>query len=191
MARSKFTKNELYQATNQLLLQHGYEGFHFGLLAKQLNITRAALYKYYNNKDELITEYMDVEMNRFMEDLERIQQYPHFKEQLDYLLDVIFKYSKIHQILSLVFQIPTSDSSKVNETLHQLEVQHEKMYSYLNDFIQLGKREKLLKPEFPDHLILGFIFQTVNIPNQSKLPEQEWKDLVMKFLLDGMLVKSS
>ncbi|THE13443.1 TetR/AcrR family transcriptional regulator [Bacillus timonensis] len=183
---SKFTKSDLYQATNQLLLQYGYNGFHFGLLAEQLNVTRAALYKYFDNKDELITEYMVEEMERFLLDLQKMKEYPLFKDQLDYLLGVIFKYSRIHQILSMIFQIQKSNHVKVNEALELLETQHEKMYSYLNDFVQLGKRDKLLKSEFPNHLILGFIFQTVNIPNYSQLPEQDWKNLVMEFLCSGM-----
>lgn len=187
MARdSKFTKSEQYQAIKELLLQHGYAGFHFGLLAEKLKITRAALYKYFDNKDQLITDYMYFEMEQFMEDLEKITEYPSFEEQLDYLLRVIFNYSEIHQILSMIYQIPTSNHAKVNETLQRLESLHEKMYSYLNDFIELGKKDKLVKSEFPNHLILGFIFQAVNIPNHAKLPEQEWMNLVKAFLCHGM-----
>jgi TetR/AcrR family transcriptional regulator, repressor of fatR-cypB operon len=189
MARdSKFTKSDLYQAINELLMKHGYAGFHFGLLAERLNVTRAALYKYFDNKDELITEYMAFEMERFLQDLEKIKDEPHFEDQLNKLLGVIFKYSKIHQILSIIFQIPKSNHPKVNKTLNQLEDHHNKMYSYLNDFVELGKREKFLKSEFPNHLILGFIFQTVNIPNHSKLPEQDWRNLVMEFLCHGMFI---
>ncbi len=187
MAReSKFTKRDLYKFTHHLLLQHGYAGFHFGLLAEKLNITRAALYKYFDNKDELITEYMAFEMERFLKDLEKIGEYPRFEDQLDFLLKVILKYSNIHQILSLAFQIPKSKHEKVNQTLQQLEHQHEKMYALLNGFIQLGKKEKILKPELPDHLLLGFIFNTVNIPNRSQLPEEAWANLIKEFLCYGM-----
>ena len=190
MAReNKFTKSDLFRVTRQLLLQHGYTGFHFGLIADQLKITRAALYKYFHNKDELITEYMAFEMERFMEDLEKINELPSFEEQLDYLLEVIFKYSPIHQILSMIFQIPKTNHGKVKQTLLHLEEQHEKMYSYLNGFIQLGKKENILKPELPNHLILGFIFQTVNIPNLTKLPEKEWKKLIKEFLCYGMYIE--
>lgn len=192
MAReSKFTKNELYKATNRLLLQYGYTGFHFGLLAEQLNITRAALYKYFDNKDELITEYMAFEMERFLQDLEKIKEYSSFVEQLDHLLEVIFKYSKIHQILSIIFQIPKSEHEKVNETLQKLKHQHDTMYTYLNDFVELGKKEAILKPIFPNHVILGFIFQTVNIPNVSQLPEHDWKNLIKEFLSYGMFHSNS
>jgi len=190
MAReSKFTKCDLYQATHHLLLQHGYAGFHFGLLAEKLNITRAALYKYFNNKDELITEYMAYEMERFLEELEKIGEYSRFEDQLDFLLRVILKYSDIHQILSMAFQIPKSKHAKVNQTLQQLEHQHEKMYALLNGFIHLGKKEKMLKPELPEHLLLGFIFNAVNIPNRSHVPEEEWKNLIKEFLCYGMFGK--
>src|SRR5690554_3047573 len=190
MAReSKFTINELYTTTKELLLQHGYAGFHFGLLAEKLNVTRGALYKYFDNKDELITEFMDHEMEQFMLDLEKIKMRTNFEEQLDYLLDVIFKNSKIHQILSIIYQIPKSSHKNVNKTLKRLDEQHHKMYGFLNDFIQLGRKENCLKSEFPDHLILGFIFQTVNIPNHSQLPEEEWRNLVKQFLYYGMSAK--
>lgn len=190
MAReSKFTKSDLYKATHQLLLQHGYAGFHFGLLAEQLNITRAALYKYFDNKDELITEYMAFEMERFLQDLEKLENYPGFEDQLDYLLKVILNYSKIHQIISMYFQIPRSNHAKVDQTLQKLDCQHEKMYALLNDFIQLGKKERILKPELPNHLLLGFIFNAVNIPNRSQLPEEEWKNLIKEFLCYGMFGK--
>src|SRR5690606_4327929 len=183
MAReSKFTKSDLYKATHHLLLQHGYAGFHFGLLAEKLNITIAALYKYYNNKDELITEYMAFEMERFLNDLEKIEEYSRFEDQLDFLLREILIYSNIHQILVWVFQIPKSKHAKVNQTLQQLEHQHEKMYALLNGFIRLGKKEKMLKPELPDHLLLGFIFNAVNIPNRSQLPEEAWTNLIKEFL---------
>src|SRR6476620_4384580 len=110
MARdSKFTKIDLYASTKELLLQHGYAGFHFGLLAEKLKITRGALYKYFDNKDELITEFMDYEMEQFMLDLEKLKKHPHFEDQLNLLLDIIFKNSKIHQILSIIYQIPKTN----------------------------------------------------------------------------------
>ena len=180
----KFTKEALYEVTNDLLIQHGYAGLHFGLIAERLEITRGALYKYFKNKDELIIDFMIYEMDKFLQDLKVIRQYKHFNQQLEYLLDIIFKYSRIHQNLSIVYQIPTT--KHVNEKVKQLEIRHHDMYAYLNAFIELGREEKRIHTEFPDHLILGFIFQTVNIPNQTNLPEKQWKTLIMNFLSQGM-----
>lgn len=187
MAReSKFTIDELYTKTRSLLIHHGYDGFHFGLLAERLGVTRSALYKYYRNKDELITEFMLYEMERFLRELKQIDQYETFEGQLDYLLELIFKYRKIHQILLTIFRIPPSTHEKVQENINILEEKHLDMYSHLKRFIHLGRKEKKLKPHFPDEMILGFIFQTVNIPKQPDLSSEKWRDMLKEFLLRGM-----
>lgn len=187
MAReSKFTTEELYNLTRSLLYDFGYDGFHFGLLAEQLGVTRSALYKYYRNKDELITEFMLFEMEQFIHDLERINQFNQFEAQLDFLLHLIFKYSKIHQILLIIYRIPKSNKKKVRENIQKLDAQHHEMYAHLNQFIQLGRKEGKLKAELPDEMILGFIFQTVNIPNHSNLPQEQWRELLKEILLKGM-----
>lgn len=187
MAReSKFTKKELYNHTRSILFNHGYDGFHFGLLAEQLDVTRSALYKYYRNKDELITDFMLFEMEQFLTDLEKINEHKHFETQLEYLLQLIFTYQKIHQILLIIYQIPKNSDIKVRENINKLESQHDEMYVYLNQFIQLGRKEGKLKAELPDEMILGFIFQTVNIPNYSNLPEEKWRELLKDFLTNGM-----
>lgn len=57
MARErKFTRDDLYETTKYMLLENGYEGFTFSKLAEKLNVSRGAIYKYFNNKDELITD---------------------------------------------------------------------------------------------------------------------------------------
>lgn len=187
MAReSKFTTDDLYDKTRSLLFQYGYDSFHFGLLAEQLGVTRSALYKYFRNKDELITEFMLFEMNQFLSELERIDEYNHFEEQLDFLLKLIFKYSKIHQILLMIYRIPNSNHEKVLVNIQKLEEQHGHMYTYLNQFVKLGRKEKKLKPYLPDEMILGLIFQTVNIPNHSNIPDDEWRELIKESLLQGI-----
>ena len=73
MARErKFSTDDLFQASKQLLLQHGYEGFTFSLLADQFDVCRA-LYKYYENKEELITDFMIYEMGKFLFELKEIK----------------------------------------------------------------------------------------------------------------------
>src|SRR5690606_8563502 len=99
----------------------------------------------FDNKDELITAYMEYEMEQFMSDLVTMKKYHNFDEQLDCLLNVIFKYSEIHQLLSMIYQIPKTNHKRVNEKLEQLEGQHQHMYTILNNFIDLGRREGRLK----------------------------------------------
>lgn len=85
-----------------------------------------------------------------------------------------------------IFRIPPSTHEKVQENINILEEKHLDMYSHLKRFIHLGRKEKKLKPHFPDEMILGFIFQTVNIPKQPDLSSEKWRDMLKEFLLRGM-----
>lgn len=107
MARErKFTKENLFEATKDLLLDLGYEGFTFSLLAEKLDVYRGALYKYYKNKEELVMDYMSFHMYHFMEDIEGLEAYKDFKSQFDFLIRIMYKHSKIHQILKASNHIP-------------------------------------------------------------------------------------
>lgn len=73
MARErKFSKDDLFRNVKHILLQHGYEGFTISLLADMLEVSRGALYKYYVNKNELITQFMIYEMEQFIGELKQI-----------------------------------------------------------------------------------------------------------------------
>lgn len=75
MARErKFTEEELFVAVKHILLAQGYEGFTFSLLADRLEVSRGAIYKYYENKESLITQFMVYEMDQFIHELEKINQ---------------------------------------------------------------------------------------------------------------------
>lgn len=187
MARERiFTEVELFQVTKEILLNNGYEGFTFSLLANHLESSRATLYKYFKNKEELISFYLLHEMDRFLIDIHRFEDYDKFEEQFDYLLYVIFKNSKIHQMLSMSYLIPVATSKTVLENKMKLEALHKDMYLYLQSFIALGRKEKRFKPTIPDGLILGFIFQTVDIPNHYSVPHDEWMASIKEIISHGM-----
>ncbi|MBP1950183.1 hypothetical protein J2Z82_003140 [Virgibacillus litoralis] len=60
------------------------------------------------------------------------------------------------------------------------------MYSVLQSFIQQGRKEQLLNPSIKDELILGFIFQSVDIPNHSEIPQTEWVRSIKELISHGM-----
>jgi len=190
MARErKFTKEALYEITKSTLLHHGYDGFTIGKAAKQLKVSRGTIYKYFDNKEELITEYMLYEMEKFLVELKEINACQGFQAQFEFLLDIILQDSETHQVRSLVFNIPAV-SDKVKTNLKQLKELHQDMYRYLQDFVDLGREEKVLKQTIPDSLILAFIFQTVDIPNHFHVPEEEWKISIKEIIGHGMFTKN-
>ncbi|MFD1850931.1 TetR/AcrR family transcriptional regulator [Oceanobacillus bengalensis] len=187
MARErKFSSEELFQVTKQLLLNHGYEGFTFSLLANRIKVSRGAIYKYFENKEELISEYLIYEMNRFLIELRKIEERTSFNEQFDYLVDIIFKDSETLQIREIALHIPESQNQKVKNNTKQLGKLHLDMYSQLQSFIQQGRKEGILNPNLPDSLILGFIFQTVAIPNHYQVPESKWIRSIKTILRNGI-----
>lgn len=178
----KFSTQEIFKATNLLLLRYGYEGFTFSLLAESLDVSRAAIYKYYTNKEELIIDYMVYEMTKMLIDLQKIDQSTTFIAQLNELITLIFMYKDIHQILGMVHQFKESSSTIIMEKKEQLGKLHLDMYRYLEGLMIQGKKDKFLRETLSNDVILGCIFQSIAIPNHRGIPEQEWiqsiKDVV-------------
>ena len=188
MARErKFSTDNLFLVTKQMLLAHGYEGFSFSLLADQLEISRGAIYKYYDNKEELITDYMLYEMEHFLAELKDIESVDGFDAQFDFLINLIFKNSTIPHMIELGRRIPINGNQKVKENHEKLDKQHLNMYQHLQGFISLGRQELKLKETLPDPLILGFIFQTIMIPNHFGIPHSIWISSIKEMIRHGML----
>ncbi len=88
MGRNRiFSKMDLYIATKEQILQVGYDGFTISHLAGVLGVSRAAIYKQYVNKDELLIDFMLFEMQQSIEDLQKVRQDGTFEQQLEDLLN--------------------------------------------------------------------------------------------------------
>ncbi|WAA09763.1 TetR/AcrR family transcriptional regulator [Fervidibacillus albus] len=191
MARErKFTTDDLFQKTKQLLLAVGYEGFTIQLLAKELDVTRAAIYKYYENKDELITDYLLYEIDRFMADLKKLDRLENFENQFDFLLRSILKHKEIHRVARMFFLIPIAGNEKVAKNKEKLEKLHNDMYDRLYHFIASGKKVGKIKNHLPDALILGMIFHTISIVNSTSLSDDQWFVAMKEMLVDGIYIRS-
>lgn len=182
----KLSIEELFSATKHTLLSYGYEGFTFTILANYLHVSRGTIYRYFENKEELITTYMIKEMEDVLKKLEQIYQYSDFHDQFDYLLDLMAEKKDIQAILGFSYQIPKSINEKVAENKRLLEAKHQSMYRNLQQFVEFGKETGRFKQNFSNDLILGFIFQTMAIPNHSALPEGEWKASLKKMMSYGI-----
>ncbi len=192
MARErKFSTEELFQATEKILLQYGYEGFTFSLLAEKIKVSRGAIYKYYENKEELIFDYMIAEMETFLSKLSEIENQEGFSAQFDFLMNAIFAKTEIHTLIGVTQHIPVHSNKKIKDKKARLDQFHLDMYKHLQNFIKLGRAERILKPEIPDGLILGFIFQSITIPNHFGITKDEWIHSIKEILSHGMFVESS
>lgn len=148
MARErKFSTAELFRETKQILLARGYEAFTLSQLAEQLNVSRGTIYKYYANKDELITSYMIYEMDQFLVHLNEIDKRNGFFAQFEYLMDLVFQNDNIDQLIEIGRQV-SSGSKKVKQNKEDLRKLHLKIYDRLHRWIRLGRKEGVLKDVF-------------------------------------------
>jgi AcrR family transcriptional regulator len=182
----KISLNELFAQTKQLLLEHGYEGFTFGLLAERLGVARSAIYKYFENKEELITTYMVNEMEEVFIKLEHIHVYPTFDEQFRFLLDFILYHNDLHEMISIGKRIP-ENHPKVQENKQRLAQFHKRMYEELEHLIKRGKQEGKIKPHLPNQVILGYIFQSVSVPHFPGISLAEWVESIREIIMYGVM----
>jgi TetR/AcrR family transcriptional regulator, repressor of fatR-cypB operon len=187
MARErKFTTEELFQTVKKILLQHSYEGFTFSLLAEQMDVSRGAIYKYYQNKDVLITDFMIYEMEQFLLELKEIEKYSEFEAQFDSLMDIIFEKTEIHHLIRVAQQMLLQSNEQDKDRMDKLEKLPLEMYKHLQKFILLGKEQGKVKPHIPDGLMLGFILQSIAIPNHFGIPQEEWLKSMKEMISQGM-----
>jgi TetR/AcrR family transcriptional regulator, repressor of fatR-cypB operon len=186
MARErKFSLEELYMQVKPLLLSNGYDGFTFSHLAEALNVARGTIYKYFENKDELITAYMIFEMEQSHKELEDIIHINDFDGQFDFLISFMFQNTNLRPLIEIGKQVPLStEVVKINKK-RLMEMQLD-MYKHLQDFVTLGKKEGKLKSHLPDTLILGYIFQSIAIPNHFGIPQTVWVSSIKEMLQSGM-----
>lgn len=182
----KFSIAEMFNSTEKLLLKIGYEGFTMGTLAEELDVSRAALYKYYMNKDELITDFMVQNMKDFIERLQGINSTDNFDRQFDQLMEIIFDNKELHQVLGYAQMINNLGSPRIQENLRVLEIYHKEMYKPLLALIEQGNVEGKLNDQIPPSLLLGFIFQSISIPNHLQMGEKDFLHVVKQMVCNGI-----
>lgn len=181
----KFSRLELWDATRTLILEVGYLGFTFSLLANRLDISRAAIYKQFHNKEELIMDFMVYEMDYSIKLLQSIDLTQTFDEQIEELLRKMYSMKDVHQVLSLASVIPIT-TNYVSEQKQKLSMMHRDMYAPLVAIIECGKREGKIAQERSSAILLGFVFQAIEVPNFERLSEDDLIKEIKSFILFGL-----
>lgn len=187
MAKKKLDEQQLMAATEELLLEKGYDAFHFKLLSEKLNVGRSTLYEYYANKEELITVYMQNVMEHILNECEQVYNGDHAPlEKLKGLLEIFLRYSQIHQFIQMLPMLKTSNSKTVQVRLEKLSRDHEKIMRVIFELIRVARERGEIRQEIPDSVIAGFLFQAIQIPNHSGYDHREWSGIIFDMMYRGM-----
>lgn len=183
----KFTQDELYRATHKLILEVGYDKFSFMLLSKRLHISRAALYKYYANKDELILDYLTAQMEQLALQLKSIEWSTDFKEKLSQLIALIFEYADTHAIS---YMIPSQKWNSENIDFSHVQKSkelHTNFYIFIQKTIEEGQDKGYIVQTVPSMLIIEQLFHSITLPNRTNLSTAERKMYLTEIFLYGIL----
>ncbi|MGD7045180.1 TetR/AcrR family transcriptional regulator [Jeotgalibacillus proteolyticus] len=190
MARQrKMVIEDLLKATEELLLEKGYEGFHFKALADKLDVARSTIYEYYSNKDELITDYMRLLMIEVMERIDAISPQTSSFNMLKELLTLFMEYSQVYDMIKMRSSLNQSTSPTVAGHLDELDKYSRELFQLLTIHIEKSKEEGSIRKDVPSSLVAGIFFNTVLIPNYEKIPSEQWSEAIFSILENGIAVK--
>ena len=66
---------------------------------------------------------------------------------------------------------------------------HKDLYAPLMRIVSNGKKEEYIASSMPDSLVLAFIFQTIDIPSQQNLSNDEQLQYIKQLILYGVCGK--
>jgi len=148
----------IFEASLDVLINHGFGGFSMGKVAKQANIAVGTIYLYFKHKDDLLNQlYLKLYKESIERFLENYDPNAPFRESLklvwiNYLMHRIYHYKKSHFLEEYYKSQFISDSHK------QMA---EQMKKPIHDIIQRGKDLGLVRGDVDNEMIflgmLGFI----------------------------------
>jgi len=188
MARKKtFTQEELYQATHDLMLEVGYDIFSFQMLSNKLDISRTALYKYYSNKNDLLQDYLNHQLEKVVERLDATEWPSEYPEKLSELMNLVFDYADTHAISAMVpDQLWTKENANDPDIQRSKEL-HARFFGFIQVMIEEGQRDGFLNQEIPLLVMIETIFHSINLPNRAGLSTEQRAYFVKKMLFEGIL----
>lgn len=187
MTRKKLHKADLMKATEELLLEQGYGGFHFSALSLLLGIGRSTLYEYYDSKDDLIVAYMNELMEDYTGELEAIASQENAKMQLLNLIELMIKYAHIHNILKII-PLLKSNSHAVIEMKENFITEHVHIIKKIETIIDNGKLQNVIREEIPTDILVNLLFNTINKPSSFNIDNKAWAKWIWEIIYTGMKV---
>lgn len=187
MARKKkIDHQELMIETEKLLLETGYDSFHFRLLAERLGVGRSTLYEYYANKDDLITAYVHSFAYERVEESKLVLEIHDLQDQIEAFLRVFLKYNHIQQIIIMVTQMEGQKKPQNEESIIRIKKLIKDINAISLQIIQKGKKEGKIRQELDDMFISYMMFNLIQIPNFRQQSDKERLKLFVDFLLNGV-----
>lgn len=185
MARQRaFTNSELLDATEQLIMERGYDGFHLKALAQLLKGARSTIYEYYANKEEIVAACMRRCMEQTLSACEGLDQYDSV-EAIRRMMTIFMERASFHQLMQAAPKVDQTVSERAKADLLALEEGHAVLKEKLLQLFARALEEGHLRPDIPLPVITAVFFHAIETPNWLNLPADKWTDLLFKLWWNG------
>ncbi|MBM7552542.1 TetR/AcrR family transcriptional regulator [Thalassobacillus pellis] len=186
MGRKKALSNdELFQATEELLVENGIHAFHFKDLAEMLNVSRSTIYEYYTNKHELILSYMKDLMVKINDRIDEIEDNQPPEKKLHQLLHIFLEFTQIHHINEIIAQVRCQEESSIINYRKELFQQHQYAYKKMTAWIEEAKDQERWRTDIHTVVIADLIFHSI-LFRQKGIGEQLLADQLFSLIHNGM-----
>ncbi|WP_243388251.1 TetR/AcrR family transcriptional regulator [Bacillus kexueae] len=177
--KKKFSEEEIMQATEELLLERGYDHFHFKALSERLAISRSTIYEYYANKEELIKVYMQKIMQSIFTELEQIEKEDAPLTQLKQILQLFLKYYKIRHVFH-------SQQFVFSENMRDMFKEFERIRMIIVQIIRRGQELELIRTDIPEDMMVNLFFYAIEMPNWQGASVEEMSENLYKIFVEGI-----
>ncbi|WP_048600723.1 TetR/AcrR family transcriptional regulator [Rubeoparvulum massiliense] len=185
MSKKKLDITQIFDATEQLLLERGYSGLNFSVLSDRLHVGRSTLYEYFASKEELIVAYMDNLLSMVIQSCEEIDPVASGMEQLKETIRLFLQSSQIHQIGATIPLVQCKNSPQIMKALAHLQEQHQAIYRWVCQVVERAQAEGGIRRDLPTPMIATLITQAINIP-ANHLDGSQREELVFDMILNGI-----
>ena len=179
-----YTKTELLDMTEMLMLQYGYEGFHMKLLSEHLSGARSTIYQYYANKEEVIAACLKRAMERILKRTETIDETEPL-EALKSLLRAYIGEAKLHSLLVETTKVKIAVSDMAKKDVDFVMAGHEELKVQLSRITNAVQKKGYFRNDIPIPAIVSVFFSLIEAPNMMNLPSDDWADLLFKMWFEG------
>lgn len=180
-----YTKTELLDTTEKLLIEFGYEGFHMKLLSEHLSGARSTIYQYYANKEEVIAACLRRAMERIMKRTENIDESDALVA-LQELLRAYISEAKLHRLLGETMKVKISVSDMAKVDVEFVTVGHHLLKAQLFRIMEAVQKVGYLRLDVPILAMVSLFFTLIETPNMLQLPSVDWADLLFKMWFEGV-----
>lgn len=156
-------KREIMEATYKALRKHGYGNLTIQRIADEFEKSKTLLYYHYDGKDDLLVDFLDYVLHRFLADLPTDEQSP--RAELETLVDTLLPETldeESYQVQLAMFELRVNSPHDEECREQYLEVDSE-LKSLLTDIIERGVETgdfEAVDPEVESEALLSLLTGT-------------------------------